>query len=275
MYDEIKKKVLTFGGPEWSHISPSAVELLSGLLEKNPAKRYTMEQALAHPWVSGDAAPDTAISRDILSSLLTFNARNKFKKAALGLVASTLSASDVSTLREAFHKIDKDHSGARGGAPARRAPRRRPHALTPHPLPAAGFITYPEMRAALAELGMKDSDTAGVVANVDSDGDGRISYDEFLHAALDKQMIHHQNTIWWAFCEYDLDGDGKITLDELRKVLVGETEENVRRYIEEYDLDKSGCIEYEEFARMLLPQASKRDEKGAGAKPGSLRLRGA
>ena len=41
------------------------------------------------------------------------------------------------------------------------------------------------------------------------------------------------------------------------------------------DLDKSGCIEYEEFARMLLPQASKRDEKGAGAKPGSLRLRGA
>ena len=62
--------------------------------------------------------------------------------------------------------------------------------------------------------------------------------------------------IWFAFCEYDLDGDGKITIEELRKVLVGETDENINKYIAEYDLDKSGCIEYEEFARMLLPPSS-------------------
>lgn len=120
-----------------------------------------------------------------------------------------------------------------------------------------GFITYVEMQDTLSAMGMNDDAASGIVKNVDADGDGRISYEEFLHAALDKQMVNHQNTIWWAFCEYDIDGDGKITLDELRQVLKGETDENIKRYIDEYDLDKSGCIEYEEFARMLLPAQNK------------------
>ena len=236
VYQEIQHKTVDFKSGVWPSISSSAVELVSGLLERDPAKRYTMEQALAHPWVAGDAAPDTPLSRDILSSLLSFNARNKFKKAATKLVASTLGAADVASLREAFLKIDKDHSG---------------------------FITYQEMRETIASLGIKDVSTAtSIVENVDADGDGRISYEEFLHAALDQQMVHHQSTIWWAFCEYDLDGDGKITLDELRRVLVGETEENIAKYIAEYDLDKSGCIEYEEFAKMLLPAGNTKVNKG-------------
>lgn len=115
-------------------------------------------------------------------------------------------------------------------------------------------------------MGMNDDAASGIVKNVDADGDGRISYEEFLHAALDKQMINHQNTIWWAFCEYDIDGDGKITLEELRRVLKGETDENIKKYIAEYDLDQSGCIEYEEFARMLLPVPKKERTKTSSSR---------
>jgi serine/threonine protein kinase len=50
------KFVLRF--PRWAkNLSSSAKDLLSHLLETNPAKRYTAEQALEHPWVSGNAAP--------------------------------------------------------------------------------------------------------------------------------------------------------------------------------------------------------------------------
>lgn len=137
VYEEIKTKALDFSGAAWRNISPAAIELLQGLLDRNPVTRYSMEQALAHPWVAGDAAPDTALSRDILSSLSSFNARNKFKKNALKIIASKLSASDVAALREAFLKIDKDHSGA--CSTASRAPPLPSLSLSqsPPPLPQA------------------------------------------------------------------------------------------------------------------------------------------
>lgn len=50
------KFVLRF--PRWaSNLSSPAKDLLSHLLDVNPARRYTAEQALDHPWVTGRAAP--------------------------------------------------------------------------------------------------------------------------------------------------------------------------------------------------------------------------
>jgi len=47
-----KKFALRF--PKWAaSLSPSAKDLLHNLLEINPKTRYTADQALAHPWVSG------------------------------------------------------------------------------------------------------------------------------------------------------------------------------------------------------------------------------
>lgn len=44
--------------PRWAkNLSPAAKDLLSHLLDINPVKRYTAEQALDHPWVTGVAAP--------------------------------------------------------------------------------------------------------------------------------------------------------------------------------------------------------------------------
>jgi calcium-dependent protein kinase len=110
VYKCIQRDPLAFG-PGWNNISAAARELVAGLLEKDPYKRYTIEQALAHRWVAGDAAVDRPLDRSLISHLMTFNAKNRFKKEAMRLVASTLSAKDVAGLREAFNKIDTDHSG--------------------------------------------------------------------------------------------------------------------------------------------------------------------
>ena len=49
------KFVLRF--PRWAkNLSTSAKDLLSHLLDVNPARRYTAEQALDHPWVAGKTA---------------------------------------------------------------------------------------------------------------------------------------------------------------------------------------------------------------------------
>ena len=50
--DARKKFVLRF--PRWAmNLSPSAKDLLHNLLDINPKTRFTAEQALNHPWVSG------------------------------------------------------------------------------------------------------------------------------------------------------------------------------------------------------------------------------
>jgi calmodulin len=145
-------------------------------------------------------------------------------------------------LREQFIKIDTDNSGQ---------------------------INLAELRAAIEKTGQKSVEGINsAIANIDVDGDGSISYEEFLAAVIERQLIHRQNKVWWAFCEYDQDSDGKITVTELKKALTDqgilkesdptrETNEKLASYIAEYDLNGDGVIDYEEFMKMLLPKDTK------------------
>lgn len=228
VYRAIQRDKLVFQSRQWATISGHARELIAGLLEKDPTKRYTIQDALSHPWVNEDIAPDHPIDRQVVMSMYNFNANNKLRKNALRLVASTLTAADVQRLRTVFHQIDTDTTQT---------------------------ISVAELATALRKLGLPAG--AGVerlMQQMDFDEDGTLNLDEFLVATSEMQMIYHQNNIWWAFCEYDTNRDGTITVQELMEVLHDEPEEQVKKYMAEYDLDQDGRINYEEFIRMLVPQ---------------------
>ncbi|OEU20524.1 Pkinase-domain-containing protein [Fragilariopsis cylindrus CCMP1102] len=56
--DELVRAKFVLRFPRWAkNLSPSAKDLLSHLLDVNPNRRYTAEQALDHPWVTGKSAP--------------------------------------------------------------------------------------------------------------------------------------------------------------------------------------------------------------------------
>jgi len=56
--DELVKAKFVLRFPRWAkNLSASAKDLLSHLLDVNPLKRYSAEQALDHPWVTGKEAP--------------------------------------------------------------------------------------------------------------------------------------------------------------------------------------------------------------------------
>jgi serine/threonine protein kinase len=42
---------LEFDLPIWDQVSSSAKDLITGLLQKDPNKRLTLEKAMAHPWL--------------------------------------------------------------------------------------------------------------------------------------------------------------------------------------------------------------------------------
>lgn len=56
--DDIVRSRFVLRFPRWAkNLSPSAKDLLNHLLDVNPCTRYTAEQALRHPWVTGELAP--------------------------------------------------------------------------------------------------------------------------------------------------------------------------------------------------------------------------
>lgn len=46
----VKRKRISFADDEWKNISMEGKELVSKLLERNPARRLSAESALNHPW---------------------------------------------------------------------------------------------------------------------------------------------------------------------------------------------------------------------------------
>eukprot|EP00126_Sphaerothecum_destruens_P007463 Sdes_comp19864_c0_seq2m12132 len=72
--------------PYWDEISESAKDLIDNLLVVDPSRRYSVAEALQHPWV---ARKDENASFEHLEStiyqLKKFNARRKFKAAALAV----------------------------------------------------------------------------------------------------------------------------------------------------------------------------------------------
>jgi len=79
-YDPDEKKFdCPFLTPEFDDVSESAKDILLKLMEINPDARFTVDQALHHPWVTGETASSAAMSVDNLRNMV---AKKKFKRAA-------------------------------------------------------------------------------------------------------------------------------------------------------------------------------------------------
>jgi len=61
LFKKIMDVKYDFDDSVWDDISDSAKDLIRNLLVKDPAKRFTAVQCLAHPWVRGSGANDKAI----------------------------------------------------------------------------------------------------------------------------------------------------------------------------------------------------------------------
>ncbi|ONK77985.1 uncharacterized protein A4U43_C02F13010 [Asparagus officinalis] len=79
----------SFDNLTWKTISSSAKELISRLLSVEPYKRPSAKELLKHPWVIGDCAKNDIMDAEVVSRLQSFNARRKFRAAAIASVWSS------------------------------------------------------------------------------------------------------------------------------------------------------------------------------------------
>eukprot|EP01027_Heterolobosea_sp_BB2_P016967 GEZU01024076.1.p1 GENE.GEZU01024076.1~~GEZU01024076.1.p1 ORF type:complete len:331 (+),score=90.96 GEZU01024076.1:85-1077(+) len=87
LFDQIISGRYDFPEEYWGKISPSAKDLINKLLQVDPSKRYTPEQALNHPWIKD--AQNEAEMPQVIEELKKFNARRKFKVTVEAVMAAT------------------------------------------------------------------------------------------------------------------------------------------------------------------------------------------
>jgi len=223
------KKILSGDYTIPSFVSEEAKDLISKLLKTDVAERYSAEEALDHPWLRGETASDKPIPVSVLNSLKAFNNRNKFKQRILHAMTNTLTDDQIELLKTAFKTLDKNGDGT---------------------------ITANEMRDAFGEL--SNEEVQQIVSNADIDGDGTISYEELMIAAVQRKIMSKEERLLAVFRSIDKNGDGHITVDELKEAL---GDDNAAKLIAEVDSNGDGVVDYEEFliawGDSLTPEAPK------------------
>ncbi|KAH6814846.1 hypothetical protein C2S51_023864 [Perilla frutescens var. frutescens] len=80
---------LSFYEKTWKNISSSVKQLIISLLKVDPNLRPSAQEILQHPWVRGDLAKQDQMDAEIVSRLQSFNARRKFRAAAMASILSS------------------------------------------------------------------------------------------------------------------------------------------------------------------------------------------
>lgn len=154
------------------------------------------------------------------------------KKSAKGLGPKfELSEEQKTDIREAFNLFDSD---------------------------GVGKIDTKELKVAFRALGFepKKEEIKRMIAEVDTNSTGKLSYQEFLYLVSIKMAEKDcKDEILKAFRLFDDDETGKISFKNLKRVAkeLGEnlTDEELQEMIEEADRDGDGEVNQEEFLRIM------------------------
>lgn len=126
---------------------------------------------------------------------------------------------------------------------------------------ADGRISQQELLTFLRRLdkGASELTVQKMILGADFDGDGQISFEEFLriHAfATEVSGAPDSDELLAVFGVFDSDRNGLISAKELQLALaevLGEhvSEEECHQMIHRVDIDGDGCVDFYEFARMM------------------------
>merc|ERR1712029_225057 len=104
-----------------------------------------------------------------------------------------------------------------------------------------GYITDNEVREFFKSLGreLNDDEVKEQIKEADDDGDGRVSFEEFVKVVKSDKFAAFQTT----FCEYDKDGDGYITAAAIQELLGSDhAPQDIKDLVAKADTDGDGKV---------------------------------
>ncbi|CDW80062.1 protein kinase domain containing protein [Stylonychia lemnae] len=238
---EIMKKVkigkFTFHETLWGTISETAKDFITKLLQYDPEKRMTAEEAIQHKWITLNLTEiiyeqiDQIQAQGALANLKTFRADQKLKQATYTyIVTQLLSKSEKEHLSKIFKAIDIDGDGQLSKDEIMKGYER--------------FFGH--------NLNMEDVEK--IFDCVDLNQNNYIDYSEFLIATMNEKQLLTTEKLATAFKMFDKDASGLISKEEINEVLSYENVlsiETMKEIMKQLDENLDGEITFEKFTQMM------------------------
>eukprot|EP01054_Gregarina_sp_Poly1_P004951 Gregarina_sp_Poly_1__4950@NODE_2622_length_1908_cov_606_836502_g156_i1_p1_GENE_NODE_2622_length_1908_cov_606_836502_g156_i1NODE_2622_length_1908_cov_606_836502_g156_i1_p1_ORF_typecomplete_len602_score110_63Pkinase/PF00069_25/3_8e83Pkinase_Tyr/PF07714_17/2e52EFhand_7/PF13499_6/1_2e12EFhand_7/PF13499_6/9e16EFhand_1/PF00036_32/0_0016EFhand_1/PF00036_32/0_00017EFhand_1/PF00036_32/9_7e06EFhand_1/PF00036_32/9_2e08EFhand_6/PF13405_6/0_00035EFhand_6/PF13405_6/4_2EFhand_6/PF13405_6/1_7e08EFhand_6/PF13405 len=239
----VEKGKFAFDPAEWGSISSDVKDLIKQMLEYDPARRISAEEALRHKWIrkmsdKREAKVEAPVLFNALNNMRKFHASQKLAQAALLFMGSKLTTMDETReLTTIFQKLDTNDDGQldrkeliEGYTQLMKLKKEEADALTPEDI-------------------AREVDK--ILESVDFDKNGYIEYSEFVTVAMDKKVLLSKGRLQAAFNLFDVDGSGKIAADELRRILNDVDDAQWAQIIGEVDQNGDGEVDFDEFVAMM------------------------
>jgi calcium-dependent protein kinase len=185
IYHSIKYSSPSFTGEEWRDVSKEAVDLIVNMLTKNPAKRYNAEQCMSHKWFRNmeELETDNIKKNKIkfnplkaIKKITDFVMENKFKQIVLQFISTQFNLKEEEeSLKSLFEQFDSEKKGY------------------------ISIKTFTEVLTKYFGENEAKFFAEKIFSNIDNDGNGEISYNEFITSIMDKKILEKNQRIEKAF----------------------------------------------------------------------------
>ena len=229
----------------WPIISSEAKDLIKKLLEYDPNKRISAEEALKHPWFESEQVKSednegllkVKNPNKLLNNLINYRSNNALRCAVLAyLVHNNIQLNQVHEDIKLFNKIDKNGDGQ---------------------------ISKEELSKGLENFikisGKELENKVNIIfSNIDMNHNGYIEYEEFIRAAVDKEYFLSDNFLRYAFNYFDRDKNGQISFNEIKQLFYqndknkhnSEAHKQLQKNFDEIDINGDGVLSFDEFVKM-------------------------
>ena len=226
-------------------LSSYAKDLINKLLQYDAKKRISAEEALEHQWFKTaefkkkdkvNTIPHE-LAKQLITNMTKYKSNNMLKCAVVAyLVHHLTNTEECMEASKLFIKIDLNSDGK----------------IEKHEL-IQGFQKY---------WGMSEEEVKEKVdiifANIDTDFNGFIEYEEFVRAAVNPAIFMSQNYLKFAFNYFDRDSSGDISFEEIKKRFSQNSNYNsekmdteLREIFDKIDINNDGSISFFEFCKMM------------------------
>lgn len=193
MIDRIMRcEYMRMTGPKWEHISPEAKSFVASLLQMDPSRRPTAEEALQMPWIVTyrDYAPNGMPPQN-----RQYAKKMQLKREAQVLMAQELPEGDILKLHAALKECDTKTEGR---------------------------ITIQQFHDALMQTNLSQSQVTLLFSDEDVDMNARMDYNSMLNEALNRKLRKREEQIVDSFRQSETEVSCKISKQRLRNILAAE-----------------------------------------------------
>ena len=247
--EEILENVKKGVYDKWSYpfpiLSAQSKDLIFKLLQYDPKKRLNAEEALDHPWFKTAEfkkkdkvnSIEPELAQELIENMTKYRSDNMLKCAVIAyLIHHITNTEECFEASKLFNKIDLNSDGK----------------IEKHEL-IQGFEKY----WGISKEEAKEKVDL-IFANIDTDFNGFIEYEEFVRAAVNSSIFMSQNYLKFAFNYFDRDSSGDITFEEIKKRFLqnskntnSKVDQELKQIFDSIDINRDGSISFSEFCKMM------------------------